>query len=171
MSHAVRRALVAAVFVTVGALVALFLGAGIRARVVDAYLVALGGILMLMLIRTARTLVPERRASPFDAAHAALTRKPARGGELAIDRDVELARLNAFHFYTRIRPILRDVATYRLRHRYGVDLVRESARARELVPTAAWEVVRPDLPPPADRLAPGPSLGTLRELVEAVERL
>ena len=171
MTYPVRRALVVGLLVTAGALAALFASSGIRARVVDAYLVALGAVLMLMLVRTARSLLPERSASQFDAAHAASLRRPPTVQELGIDRDVELGRLNALHFHTRVRPILRDVAAYRLRHRYGVDLDREAARARELVPPAAWEVVRPDRPAPADRLGPGPSLESLRSVVTELERL
>jgi len=171
MTDAVRRALVVGLLVTAGALATLFASSGIRARVVDAYLIVLGAVLMLMLVRTARALLPERPASAFDAAWAATRRRAPKHGELAIERDVELGRANSFHFYTRIRPILRDVASYRLRHRYGVDLDREPARARELVPSAAWEVVRPDLPPPEDRLGPWPSLDTMRTVVSELETL
>lgn len=171
MTSAVRRALVVGLFVSVGALVALFVSTGIRALVVDAYLVALAAVLMLMLIRTARTLLPERATSRFDAAHAALRRRRPKPAELAIERDVELGRLNGFHFHIRVRPVLQEVAAYRLHHRYGVELQREPARARELVPTATWDVVRPDRRPPDDRLAPGPSLESLRKIVSELERL
>jgi hypothetical protein len=169
--YAVRRALVVGLFVTVGALAALFVSTGIRARVVDVYLVALAAVLMLMLIRAARTLLPERAASRFDAAHAGLRRRPPKPAELTLERDVELGRLNAFHFHTRVRPVLQEIASYRLRHRYGVELEREPARARELVPSATWDVVRPDRRPPDDRLAPGPSPDSLRKVLAELERL
>ena len=171
MTYAVRRALIVGLLITGGALAALFASSGIRARVVDAYLVEVGAVLMLMLIRTARTLLPERPASPFDAAHVAATRRPAPQGELAIDRDVELGRVTAFHFYTRIRPILRDVTSYRLRYRYGIELDRDPGRARDLVAATVWDVVRPDLPPPRDRLGVGPSLASLRDVVAELEKL
>jgi hypothetical protein len=171
MRDAVRRALIVSTLITIGALAGLFASTGARARVLDAYFVALGSVVMLMLIRTVRTVVGDRPRSAFDDALAAMRRKrsPSRG--LSLERDVELSRLNEFHFHMRLRPVLREIAALRLRRRFGVELDREPARARELLPTAAWEVVRPDRPPPRDRLAPGPSIASLRELIGELERL
>jgi hypothetical protein len=171
MSDAVRRAVIVGTLITIGALIGLFASTGMRSRVLDAYLVALGAVLMLMLIRTVRTVIGDRSRSAFDDAQAEMRRPspPSRG--LTLDRDVELSRLNEFHFHMRLRPILREIAAVRLRRRFGVDLDREPARARELVPSAAWDVVRPDRPPPRDRLASGPSLASLREIASELERL
>jgi hypothetical protein len=171
VSYAVRRAVIVGSLVTLGALFGLFASTGARARVLDAYLVALGGVLMLMLIRTLRTLLAERSPSRFDGALATMrsAAPPTRG--LTLERDVELSRLNEFHFHMRVRPVLREIAALRLRRRYGVELDREPGRARELVPSAAWEVVRPDRPPPQDRLASGPSLASLGQVVSELERL
>jgi hypothetical protein len=171
VNYAVRRALIVGSVVTLGALIGLFASTGMRARVLDAYLVALGAVLMLMLIRTLRALLAERSPSRFDSALATMRSAAPRNRGLTLERDVELSRLNAFHFHMRLRPVLREIAALRLRRRYGVELDREPARARELVPSAAWEMVRPDLPPPQDRLGPGPSFGSLREVVSEIERL
>ena len=171
MSYAVRRALVIGTLVTIGALLALFASTGIRARVLDGYMVALGGVLMLMLIRTARELRVDRPKSAFDAALAEMRRKPAATRGIDLERDVELSRVSEFHFYRKLRPILREVAAMRLRRRYGVELDREPARARELVPSAAWDVVRPDRQPLQDRLAWGPSVASMRDVVSELERL
>jgi hypothetical protein len=65
--------------------------------------------------------------------------------------------------------LLRDVAAHRLRSRYGVELEAEPARARELVGAAAWDVVRPDRPPPSDRMAAGPTVAELRVVVDELE--
>ena len=171
MSYPVRRAVIVGALATLGALIGLFASTGVRARVLDAYLVTIAGVLMLMLIRTVRAFLPAPPASRFDGALAAMCEpEPAHGG-LALERDVELARLSEFHFHIRLRPVLREIAAIRLRRRYGVDLDREPARAQELVPSAAWDAVRPDRPPPEDRLARGPSLASLRELVSELERL
>jgi len=171
MSYAVRRALVVGTVFTVGALFALFVSSGVRERVLDAYMVAIGCVLMLMLVRTARALLPESRSSAFDAALTAMRGPGAHSGEIGLERDVQLSRINAFHFHMRVRPVLREIAALRLSRRYGVVLDREPARARELVPSAAWEVVRPDRPPPEDRLGPGPTLASLRTVVSELERL
>jgi hypothetical protein len=171
MSYAVRRAVVVGTLITIGALIALFASSGVRARVLDAYLVALGGVLMLMLIRTARALLADRPRSAFDAALAEMRRQPRPDRGVALEREVELSRLNEFHFYRRLCPILREIAAVRLRRHYGVELDREPARARELVPSAAWDVIRPDRQPLQDRLAWGPSLASMREVVSELERL
>jgi hypothetical protein len=171
VSYPVRRALIVGAFVTLGALFGLFASTGIRARVLDAYLVTIGAVLMLMLIRTVRALRPAQQESRFDSALAAMRAPEAPHGGLALERDVELSRLSAFHFHIRLRPVLREIVAVQLRRRYGVELDREPARAQELVPSAAWDVVRPDRPPPEDRLAPGPSLTSLRDLVSELERV
>jgi hypothetical protein len=171
MSEAVRRAIVGAAVLTLGALAALFASTGIRARVIDAYLIALAGVLMLFCIRKLRAMLPERTSSRFDDALAGMRAVAPASSSLSIERDVELSRMNGFHFHTRVRPILREAAGFRLRRRYGVDLDREPMRASEFVPSDAWEVVRPDRPPPRDRLAPGPRLDELRRVVDEIERL
>jgi len=171
VNDAVRRAVIVGTLITIGALIGLFASTGMRARVLDAYLVAIGAVLMLMLIRTVRNVIGDRPRSAFDDALATMRRAPPPSGGLTLDRDVELSRLNEFHFHMRLRPVLREIAAVRLRRRYGVELDREPARARELVPSAAWDAVRPDRPPPRDRLASGPSLAKLRELASELERL
>jgi hypothetical protein len=171
VNEAVRRAAIVGTLITVGALFGLFASTGIRARVLDAYLVALAAVLMLMLIRTVRSAIVERPGSPLDGALATMRRPAPPTGGLTLERDVELSRLNEFHFHMRLRPVLCEIAALRLRRRYGVELDREAARARELVPSTLWEIVRPDRPPPRDRLASGPSLASLREIVSELERL
>jgi hypothetical protein len=171
VTYAVRRAVIVGGLITIGALFGLFASTGIRARVLDAYLVAIAAVLMLMLIRAVRTLLPERPFSPFDRALAAMREQTPPSAGLTLERDLELSRLNSFHFHMRLRPVLREIAAVRVKRRFGVELDREPGRARELVPAAAWEVVRPDRPPPDDRLAPGPTLPSLRDLVSELERL
>jgi hypothetical protein len=116
-----------------------------------------------------------RRGTPASSFEAALARaRASRGGgaeALAVDREIELSRMDGFHFHARMRPVLRDVAAYRLRVRYGVELDREPERARELLTGALWDVVRPDRPPPSQRLARGPTLSQQRALLDGLEKL
>jgi hypothetical protein len=100
-----------------------------------------------------------------------MRRPPAETGELTLVRELELSTYNAFHFHARLRPLLRDIAAHRLRSRYGVALDAEAPRARELVGREAWEVVRPDRPPPADRMAAGPTVAELELVVAELEAL
>jgi hypothetical protein len=102
---------------------------------------------------------------------AEMRRVPADSGAPALLRDLELARASAFHLHVRVRPVLREIAAHRLRTRYGVELDREAARARELAGASVWEVVRPDRSPPVDRLALGPSTAELRTVADELEAI
>jgi hypothetical protein len=155
--------------VTAAAGVAALASSGVNAIVLDVYLLCLGGVILLALVRTTRVYAPTPRTSQFDAALAAMRRAPAESGESALVRELELSTYNAFHFHARLRPLLRDVAAHRLRSRYGVELDAEPVRARELVGAVAWDVVRPDRPPPSDRMAAGPTVAELRVVVDELE--
>jgi hypothetical protein len=171
MSSIIRRAVITVAFASGGAVAALLFTSGTRALVVDIYLVVVAGIVMLALFRVIRLIAPPR-ASMFEHALAAVrARRPEPMTEVADDRDVVLSRLSAFHYHIRVRPVLRELAEQRLRARFGVELDREPERARELVPSRAWDVVRPDARPPANRLARGPSLEQQRVVIEELERL
>jgi hypothetical protein len=159
--------------VTAGAGIAALASSGVNAIVLDVYLLCIAGVVLLALVRTTRTFAPEPapRTSPFDDALAAMRRRRVESGEPTLVRELELSTYNAFHFHSKLRPLLREVAAHRLRSRYGVELDAEPARARELVASEAWEVVRPDRPLPADRLGPGPTLGELAVVVDELEAL
>jgi hypothetical protein len=167
MARAIRRG----VAVTAAAGIALLASSGAHPIVLDVYLLCIGAVILLALVRVTRAQAPAQRGSPFDVALAAMRRAPAESAQPALVREVELSTYNAFHFYARLRPLLRDVAAHRLRSRYGVELDAEPGRARELVASEAWEVVRPDLEPPADRLGSGPTVGELRVLVDELEAI
>jgi hypothetical protein len=167
----VKRAVVVGALVSAAAGAALLFTSGARAQIVDVYVVVLAAVVMLALFRAVRLAAPPR-PSPFAYALARLhAPRDAPSAEVPEERDVVLSRLSAFHYYIRVRPVLHEIADHRLRSRFGVELEREPERARELVPSRAWGVVRPDALPPADRLARGPSIDAQREVVEALEGL
>ena len=145
---------------------------GARAILVDLYLLGVGGVLLLALVRTTREGGPTTASSEFDRALGEMSRRhPSDSGELTLVRDVSQSTRSAFHLHVRLRPILREIAAHRLWMRFGVDLDREPERARELIGLNAWELVRPERPPPGDRLAQGPSSSHLRTVVDELERL
>jgi hypothetical protein len=171
MNRIRARAIKWGLVVTAAAGIAALASSGAHAIVFDVYLLCLAAVLLLALVRTTRARVPARRSSVFDVALAAMHRAPAESGELALVRELELSTYNSFHFHSRLRPLLRDVAAHRLRSRYGVELDAEPARARELVGTEAWDAVRPDREPPADRMAAGPTLAELSVVVDELEAI
>jgi hypothetical protein len=165
------RAVKWGVVVTAAAAVAAIASSGAHEIVFDVYLLCIGAVILLALVRATRSQAPPRQVSPFDAALAAMRRPAAETGDPALVRELELSTYNAFHFHSRLRPLLRDVAAHRLRSRYGVELDSEPLRARELVGTEAWDVVRPDRRAPEDRMAPGPTLADLRVVVKELEAI
>ena len=166
-ARAIKWGLVA----TAAAGIAVVASSGAHAIVLDVYLLCIGAVLLLALVRTTRALASEQRTSQFDRAVAVMRAAPAEPGEPALAREVELSTYNAFHFYARLRPLLRDIAAHRLRSRYGVELDIEPARARELVGSEAWDVVRPDRQPPADRLGRGPTVEDLQSVAAELEAI
>jgi hypothetical protein len=166
----VRRALRVGALASAAAGTVAFAVEDSRALVLDIWLLAIAAVLLLAIFRIAHLLAP-KRASSLDDALRRMRPEPARAPELSLERDVELSRADALHFHIRLRPVLSEIAAHRVRSRYGIELDREPARARELVPAAAWEMVDPDRPPPEDRLARGPSVESLSVVVDQLETI
>jgi hypothetical protein len=171
MSWIVRRAVKVGLVFTLAVGFTALAVSGARAVLLDVYLLGVGGVLLLALVRTTREGGPSTEPSDFDRALAESRRHPSDSGELTLVRDVKQSTISAFHLHVRLRPILREIAAHRLWMRFGVDLDREQERARELIGANAWELVRPGRLPPSDRLAPGPAPADLRVVVDELERL
>lgn len=166
-----RRALKLGLIVSVAIGAAAFLSSGLRSVLVDTYLFAIGGVLLLALVRAARVKAPVDRSSAYGAAAAKLRLAPADTGPLALTHDLDQSIASEFHLHRRLCPLLREIASTRLRLRHGVDLAADPERARKLVGARAWELIDEHRSPPQDRLAPGPSLSYLRDVIDELERL
>lgn len=171
MNRITVRAVKVGLAVSAAAAAAAMFSSGGHAIVLDVYLLCMGGVLLLAFVRVTRERAPAERGSQFEAALAAMRRPPAETGEPTLVRELELSTYNSFHLHSRVRPMLRDIAAHRLRGRYGIELDAEPLRARELVGVEIWELVRPDRPPPEDRLAPGPTPAELSMVVEELEAI
>lgn len=171
MSPIVFRAVRVGLAVSLAAGVAALTSSGGYAILLDVYLLCMGAVLLLALVRVTRARGPLQRQSSFDAALASMRRAPADSGEPTLLRELELSRSSAFHMHVRVRPVLREIAAHRLLARYGVDLDREPERARELVGAAAWDYVRPDRSAPENRLSLGPSTHELRVVTDELEAI
>jgi hypothetical protein len=142
---------------------------GLRDALLEVYLLGIGGVLLLALVRTTNESASGTK-SDFDRAVADMTRRyPSDSGELSLVHDVQQSVASSFHLHTRLRPILREIAAHRVSMRFGVDLRIEPERARELIGLEAWELVRPERPSPSDRLAPGPPVSRLSKVVDELE--
>jgi hypothetical protein len=165
------RAIKVGLAVSAAAGIVALASSGAHALLLDIYLLCMGAVILLALVRATRAQAPPTRGSEFDRALTAMRRRPGDSGEPTLVRELELSTYNAFHLHARVRPVLRDIAAHRLRTRYGVELDAEAGRARELIGAHAWELVRPDRPAPQDRLGRGPTLAELKLVVEELEAI
>jgi hypothetical protein len=88
---------------------------------------------------------------------------------LRIERIVRRSGESGLAAHTLLRPALSEIAEARLARR-GVQLSRDHDEARRLLGREAWELVRPDRPPP-DRRAPGVAPRELEAVLDTLEAL
>jgi hypothetical protein len=124
------------------------------------------GIGLLALRRAYPPAAPLRRG----ASASPLRRRPPP--TLArIEDEVALGVAGAFDLHHRLVPRLRSIAAGLLTSRRRVSLEASPEEARRALGDEAWELVRPDRPPPVDRQArgiPPEALGRVVDSLEAV---
>lgn len=123
------------------------------------YALALAAIALATLTSAIRA-AQQRGQSRFQQELSRRAEQPGRPTELVrVSRDLMLASTSAGHAHERLRPLLYGIAEARSRH------------PREALGEEAWELVRPDVPAPADRNGPGVPLRRIRQVVESLEHL
>jgi hypothetical protein len=119
-------------------------------------------------------LLALRRAYP---PAAALRRSPARTSRerrppatlARMEDELALGVAGAFDLHHRLVPRIRAIASGLLASRRRVSLDRQPEDARSILGVEAWELVRPDRPPPDDRLARGIPADELARVVGSLE--
>jgi hypothetical protein len=163
-----RRIATASGLATIAFLVVLAVRPAPADRIVAGYVLGLTAVALAALMRSLAAAAAEQPASRFERMLTRTPEQQVRPPELVrIEREITLGMSSAGHLHLRLLPLLREVATARL----GLDLDRRSEQARALLGDDAWELLRPDRPPPADRTAPGLPLRRIRELVDTLEAL
>ena len=138
----------------------------------DAYVLLIGGIALVALVRVTTEGDPDTLRSPYEQALEVPVVTPERPPELArVEREVALGIANSFYEHYRLRPLLREIAAQRLESRLAVDLDAPSGDARAALPEHAWELLDVERKPPRDRHAAGLPVERLREIVDALDRL
>lgn len=167
-----RQALVWAVCAGIAAGVVAIARPGDRDLVLDAYLLFVGALALLILVRVTSVALPRTGRSLFADALREVPVATARPAELeTLERRLLLATETAFEVHYRLRPLLREIAAHRLASHRGIDLDGDPDAARDALGPEAWELVRPDREPPAERLGPGHPLSRIRAAIEALERV
>jgi hypothetical protein len=140
--------------------------------VLDLYLLFIGGVALLALVRTMRVVQPGSGHSPFELALRPIRPRPQRPPELVrLEERLALAATTAFDVHFRLRPAVRDVAAQRLWAKHAIDLETQPDRAQALLGAGAWELARPDRPPPSDPFAPGLGVRGIERIVAELEQV
>lgn len=81
-----------------------------------------------------------------------------------LERRLQGASVDSEKFEWNVRPVLTELAAERLRHRYGINVDRESEQARAILGEQLWQMMTtPQNGPPSAR--------RLYELVAAIEAI
>jgi hypothetical protein len=141
-----------------------------RTRLLDLYVLFVAALSMLGLVRATRE-AGDATESVFDRALRRRSHRDARPPSLAkLEREVVLAAVTEFDFHARLRPALREIAAHKLAGR-GLVLDSGSPATRAALGDGLWELLRPDRPPPHDRLAPGVPLKRLQTILDKLDEL
>lgn len=110
------------------------------------------------------------RATPLRPGAGTGSRRRKPPPTLArLEDELALGVARAFDLHHRLVPRLRAIAAGLLSSRRRTSLDAEPDEARSILGEETWELVRPDRPPPEDRLAPGIPPEGLTRVVESLE--
>lgn len=106
-------------------------------------------------------------------------RRPTRSGARhrppptisRLEDELALGVAGSFELHQRLVPRLRSIAAGLLWARHRVSLDKDQEEARSLLGEETWELVRPDRPPPEDRVARGLPPEALARVVDSLERI
>jgi hypothetical protein len=135
----------------------------------ELYLLAVTGVVLSWCLRVLAATEARARLRPSAYGRRQLQGRPER--LVSLEESVPHWTGSSGLCHYRLRPEVRTVAAERLT-RLGLDL-RTDPRARQALGHTAWELVRLDVPPPADEHARGLSPAEVEELIatlEAIER-
>jgi hypothetical protein len=137
---------------------------------IRAYALLLCGVaLVLVLLALRRTYPP---AAPLRRKTAAGSHRRKPPPTLArMEDELALGVAGAFDLHHRLVPRLRPIAAGLLSSRRRISLAGQPDEARRILGEETWELVRPDRPPPEDRLARGIQPDTVARVVDSLERV
>ena len=172
MRRAAVKSAALAVFAAIILLVALATLPFRHGVMVQAWLLACGGLILLQLVAATRAPALDNEPSSFERALRFVPPPPERPPELArLEREVYLGMTGQFYLHRRLRPTLREIAEQRLRDRRGVELDSGDADVLAALGEDGWELLRPDRKEHGNPDAAGIRLAELERVVAALERI
>ena len=140
--------------------------------IIQAWLLACGGLILLQLVAATRAPALDNEPSSFERALRSAPSPPERPAELArLEREVYLGVTGQFFLHRRLRPTLREIAGQRLRDRRGIELDSGNADVLAALGEDGWELLRPDRTEHWNPDAAGIRLAELEQVVAALERI
>jgi hypothetical protein len=140
--------------------------------IVQVWLLACGGLMLLQLVSATRAPALDNEPSSFERALRSAPSPPERPPELArLEREIYLGMTGQFYLQRRLRPTLRENAEQRLRDRRGVALDSGDADVLAALGEDGWELLRPDRTEHWNPDATGIPLAELERVVAALERI
>ena len=140
--------------------------------IVQAWLLACGGLILLQLVAATRAPALDNEPSSFERALRFVPPPPERPPELArLEREVYLGMTGQFYLHRRLRPTLREIAEQRLRDRRGVELDSGDAEVLAALGEDGWELLRPDRTEHLNPDSAGIPLAELERVVASLERI
>jgi hypothetical protein len=156
---------------TMAVLASWWLAPGRRELELDLFVLVLGGMSMLAMTSWLKQVAPADERSELEAALVPHARQSPTVQELdRLERELSMGAARAFDLHSRVRPVLREVASARLARR-GLELDPRSEPVRELLGDELADLLDPDRQLPDDRQAAGPGLDRLGATIERLERL
>jgi hypothetical protein len=141
-------------------------------RALAIWILLVSALVLISLIRHSREHEGPEPASRFEQALRRQKPTSAQPEELLrMERELVLGSADADHAHRRLLPLLRATAAARIAARRGFELERRPEAARALLGEDAWDLLRPDRPPPEDRHGPGVPHRRVAALIERVESL
>lgn len=145
---------------------------GDHAELVLKAALAVGGVLLAL------TLMTRFASYLYGTDSDSSRRRPGRGTVrswppelLEIEARVSLAKVSAFDHQSRLRPLLREIATQRLESSRHVDIDKQPDQARRLLGAELWAELQPAALSRDLRDSPGPTTAEIVRLVDQIESI
>jgi hypothetical protein len=135
--------------------------------VVRIYALLLCAVTLVLVVAALRRAYPPATPLRHGAGRRSGFQRP---GNLArLEHLCALGAAGSFDLHHHLRPRLRSISQGLLTTRRGISLDADPEAARAALGGEAYELVRPDRPPPEDRLARGLPVAELERVVQSLE--